>query len=255
MVIKIGDLFNTKYGACKVIDYIDFNNVTIKFIKTKSVRVVNADKLRRGNIKDYHIPNVCSVGYLGTGKYDRTNIKLYYIWYGMLTRCYSKKYQSKYPTYKGCVVVDRWHNFQLFCQDIVKMPNYSKKGFELDKDLRKLGNKTYGPAYCSFVPQQINAIFGSSTKENKTGHLGIKRSKSRVKPYILTIKRNGVTYTKTFCSPKKAYKYYLKLRLKHVHTVAEKYKTKLHVDVHNNISTMSLQQLHKLIRRNIVTRC
>ena len=42
----------------------------------------------------------------------------------MLQRCYDKKYQEIQPTYKGITVNSRWHNFQVFCEDIQYLEGY-----------------------------------------------------------------------------------------------------------------------------------
>lgn len=78
-------------------------------------------KIMRNEVKDLCKPTTFGVGYLGYGRYksrdksggeDRT--KVYRTWKGMLERCYSEKYLSKKPTYKGCSVDEDWHNFQNF---------------------------------------------------------------------------------------------------------------------------------------------
>ena len=45
---------------------------------------------------------IYGVGYLGTEKNVRNNIKCYYVWRGMLRRCYDKQVWEKEPTYKIC---------------------------------------------------------------------------------------------------------------------------------------------------------
>ena len=44
----------------------------------------------------------------------------------MITRCYSKKYHEKEPTYKECYVCDKWLKLSGFVEEISKIPNYNK---------------------------------------------------------------------------------------------------------------------------------
>ena len=47
-------------------------------------------------------------------KVDGKNVKEYKLWQDMLTRCFSEKYQTRYPTYKGCNVSDNFLNYRYF---------------------------------------------------------------------------------------------------------------------------------------------
>ena len=77
----------------------------------------------------------------------------YQTWKNMIMRCYSPKFQEKWPTYKGCSVSEEWKifsNFKLWmeCQDF--------EGKQLDKDLLFEGNKVYGVETCAFVSKAVN---------------------------------------------------------------------------------------------------
>ncbi len=77
----------------------------------------------------------------------------YRTWADMLKRCYSDKYQSKYPTYKGCSACDEW---LIFSQFKAWMETQDWEGKHLDKDLLTEGNKLYSPNTCVFVTQTVN---------------------------------------------------------------------------------------------------
>ena len=77
----------------------------------------------------------------------------YQTWKHMLERCYSDKYQSKYPTYKGCSTYGDWLVFSQF-KDWMEKQDWEDN--HLDKDLLIEGNKTYSPDTCIFVPQTVN---------------------------------------------------------------------------------------------------
>ncbi|OMH22071.1 hypothetical protein AC231_05460 [Clostridium pasteurianum] len=91
---------------------------------------------------------------------DRLEKKAYHTWYNMLTRCYNEKWQEKYPTYKGCIVCEEWHNYQVFSKWFYKN-YYEIEGhrMDLDKDILIKGNKIYSPETSIFVPHCINALF------------------------------------------------------------------------------------------------
>ena len=109
---------------------------------------------------------------LGAGFNDKTRpawvdgkiVKEYELWQSMLNRCFSEKYQTRQPTYKGCNVSDNFLNYSFFydwCQNQVGFGKVDDKGRSwcLDKDLLFVGNKTYSETTCVFVPQEINKFF------------------------------------------------------------------------------------------------
>jgi len=79
----------------------------------------------------------------------------YRAWENMLMRCYSDKYQEKYPTYKGCSVSEEWLTFSVFkCW----MERQDFEGNQLDKDLLFSGNKVYSEETCVFVTSMVNSF-------------------------------------------------------------------------------------------------
>ena len=151
-------------GKFKVLS-VDNDTAEIQFIKTGSKLIVAKYRISRGNIQDPKLAVATRYvrehksfgkGYLGTGKYSKKNTKLYTLWKAMMARTHSSKYQKRFPAYIGSKVCKRWLNFQKFCKDITKMPNWNKAGYQLDKDLLVPGNKTYHPNRCIFVPKEVN---------------------------------------------------------------------------------------------------
>ena len=95
------------------------------------------------------------------------NVKEYKLWQDMLTRCFSEKLQTRYPTYKGCNVSDNFLHYSFFydwCQGQIGFGKVDDKGryWQLDKDLLSVGNKTYSETTCVFVPKEINVFFVDS---------------------------------------------------------------------------------------------
>ena len=110
---------------------------------------------------------VCGVGFNDKTKpvfVDGKKVKEYQLWQSMLERCFSEKYQTHKPTYKGCNVSDNFLNYSFFydwCHKQIGFGNIDDKGRSwcLDKDLLLVGNKTYSETACVFVPHEINSFF------------------------------------------------------------------------------------------------
>lgn len=99
------------------------------------------------------------------------NRRIYGCWRGFLHRCYNKKYQKKYPTYKSCYVCDRWLLLSNFVEDIVKIEGYKywlehpNERVALDKDIKSNGNnKCYCLEQCMFVAIETNTKQANDTR-------------------------------------------------------------------------------------------
>ena len=107
------------------------------------------------NDADYVTQKMETIGYVN----GKQKMKLvwecpyYRSWKGMLMRCYSDKYQEKYPTYKGCSVSEEWLRFSNFKRWMEKQ---DFEGMHLDKDLLFEGNKVYSADNCVFVTSTVN---------------------------------------------------------------------------------------------------
>ena len=84
-----------------------------------------------------------------------SHLKFYASWVSMLRRCYSEKYQTRFPSYKGCSVCPEWLLLSNFKEWFA---SNHRDGLALDKDILVKGNKVYSPKACSFVPQYINSL-------------------------------------------------------------------------------------------------
>ena len=117
---------------------------------------------------------------------DGKNVKEYDLWQSMLERCFSEKFQTRYPTYKGCNVSDNFINYSYFhdwCQEQIGFGNIDDKGRSwcLDKDLLFIDNKTYSETTCVFVPQEINTFFVDRVNDRGEHPLGVYFDKSNGK--------------------------------------------------------------------------
>ena len=152
-------------GDFKIVKYNGAKDVEIQFSKTGFETVVELGSIRKGEVKDSYSPSVYGVGILGT-KYPITVngviTKEYDLWHSMLQRCYSDNFKSKYPTYEGCEVSDKFKSYEYFYEWCHKQVGFGNDGngnpFQLDKDLLAKGNKVYSEDSCVFLPQEINKI-------------------------------------------------------------------------------------------------
>ncbi len=153
----------------EILKYTTGVDVLIKFTKSGYITKTKASCIRSGLIKDRYNPSVYDVGFVGEGDYKPTNkgkqTKEYILWSNMLKRCYDPLTQERQPTYKGCTVESRWHNFQNFAEDIKNLPGYiqwveslspKNETWELDKDTLVEGNKVYSRYTCQFLSKQDN---------------------------------------------------------------------------------------------------
>ena len=131
----------------------------------------------------------------------------------MLSRCFSEKYQTRYPTYKDCNVSDNFLHYSFFydwCQEQIGFGKVDEKGRSwcLDKDLLFVGNKTYSETACVFVPQEINLFFIDSGAKRGEYPLGVCFHK-RVGKFVAHCAVNGkLQYLGLFSTPEEAFAVY-----------------------------------------------
>lgn len=143
----------------------------------------------------------------------------YRVWSDMLKRCYSAKYQEKYPTYKGCTVSDEWLTFSNF-KSWMEKQDY--EGMHLDKDLLFSGNKIYSAETCVFVSGAFNnfTVEGGATRGEWP--IGVSWNKNARKftskcrnPYTKKMEHLGY-----FTCPQEAHQIWLKRKLELAHLLA-----------------------------------
>ena len=151
----------SKYcGVFVVIKYDKSDNVKIMFLKTGTVKNISKKTLfsKLPRVHDPMAKTVFGKGCIGVGHYKAhfkgRDTKAYSIWRAMLRRCYYEP-ESK-PWREGCYVDEKWLNFQNFASWFEG--NYPRDGvrYQLDKDIKKPGNKCYSEDNCMFVSQIEN---------------------------------------------------------------------------------------------------
>lgn len=212
------------YGKLIILEYVDYSNVIVEFIKTGYKTSARIDHILAGKVKDKLAPSLFGAGVLGENNSEVKGeaLKAYRLWQGMIARCYDTKFKSKRLTYIDCISSENFRYFQFFkewCNSQVGFNSLDDKAlnFELDKDILIKGNKLYSENTCVFVPKEINSLFIKSVATRGELPLGVVLNKSTGK-YHATIRISSSnkhlgsfnTIEQAFC----AYKQAKELRIK-----------------------------------------
>ena len=146
-------------------------------------------------------------------KISYKHTKEYKFWFSMLRRCFSEKCQDKNPTYKGCTISDNFLNYTYFydwCQEQIGFGKVDEKGrgWELDKDILMLGNKTYSEYACVFVPQEINKFFTDRRNDRGEYPVGVCFNKFHGKYNALCSLNGKQQHLGYFDTPQEAFSAY-----------------------------------------------
>ena len=223
-----------------IIEYVNALDITVQFKTTGEVVKTTYNHFVRGEIKSHFTPTVYGVGVKGIEPTVDENGKMidsYKCWCHMLERCYSSKYQKKYPTYKGCYVCNDWlyyPNFKNWYDN-----NYyeiNNKTSQMDKDILIKGNKVYSPNTCIFVPNFINTLFTKSQNTRGEFPIGVsyhkdsKKYKARLRMY-----KNGKSTLKHlgyYNTPNEAFEVYKQSKEDYIKEVADEYKDIIPVELY-----------------------
>lgn len=92
-------------------------------------------------------------------------------WQHIIRRCYNPEHHA-YKNYGGCgyTVHQRWHHFENFAEDVIKLPHWFYKNkywdnFVLDSDY--FGAKQYGPDTCVWLRKDENLMYSKKIKPIK----------------------------------------------------------------------------------------
>ena len=148
----------------------------------------------------------------------KTTCHYYAVWIDMFTRCYSKKYHAKKPTYIKCTVAEEWHKFSNFKKWMEKQ---DWQGKELDKDVLNIGNKIYSPDTCIFVSQLINCILTHEKSTKGKYPVGVNFNDSQNNKFIARCQTSGKRkYLGRFSTPEEAGKAYRIAKAEEINRVA-----------------------------------
>lgn len=179
--ITVGSVWESKsFGAFEVISYGGYLDVTIRFKITGFETKVRSSNVSSGEVKDKLSPIVYGIGFIGDGKYGGDSA-YYQIWHSMIQRCYSSSVHERQPTYIGCTVCQEWHNFQNFAKWCELNHPGGVGEYQLDKDLKVIGNKIYSPDKCIFVAKLVNGFATDRAAKRGDCMIGVYFEESRGK--------------------------------------------------------------------------
>lgn len=106
---------------------------------------------------------------------------IYVLWVNMLARVYCEQELQKRPRYRDCYVCEEWLTFSNF-RSWVLSQDWEKK--VLDKDLKKPGNKEYGPDSCLFISQPLNNFLNENPNRRGDYPLGVSKKRDSDRLYV-----------------------------------------------------------------------
>lgn len=143
---------------------------------------------------------------------------IYSTWVGVLRRCYSESWKTKYPTYEGCSVDVSWHRFSTF-KSWMERQDWEDR--VLDKDILLVGNKLYSPDTCVFVSSGTNKFCNENEAVRGDWPIGVSLSKGK---YFVArakdLQANKPKYLGSFDEPMKAHKAWLDFKLEQAYILA-----------------------------------
>ena len=177
---------------------------------------------------------------------DGKNVKEYQLWQDMLIRCFSEKYQTRFPTYKGCNVSDNFLHYSFFydwCQEQIGFGKVDDKGRSwcLDKDLLFVGNKIYSETTCVFVPNEINLFFIDSGAVRGEYPIGVYFDKASGK-FVAQCKVNGKRqHLGLFNTPQEAFAVYKPFKENLCKQLALKWQSEIDERLFNTMMNWSVK--------------
>ena len=243
----------------KIIEYKGSDNVLVEFQDDFHYQVwVAYNDFKKGVVKNPYWRQLYGRGYLGVGQYapyikKGVKTKAHDAWIRMFDRCYSEKYQRKYPTYIGCEVCEEWWNFQNFAKWFYD--NYYEiegQNLEVDKDWYVIGNKLYSPDNCCLVPTLINTCTLTHAKvKNYDIPIGVSWHKNG--SYVARCSNRGRRITIGYYNNvKDAEKAYWKYKINYISELAEEYKQYIPSRLYNAMK--DFKDTYKL-RYNLTEQC
>jgi hypothetical protein len=104
-------------------------------------------------------------------------------WFDMKQRCLSERSRKARPTYERCKLFESWLDYDNYVSWATLQVGHLQlddngKLYQLDKDL--LGEGSYGPNSCVFIPQELNKFLTAGRGSVKVGCSQMDNGKWRV---------------------------------------------------------------------------
>ena len=180
-------------------------------------------------------------------KVEGKNVKEYNLWKNMLKRCFSEKYQTHKPTYKGCNVSDNFLHYSFFydwCQEQTGFGKVDEKGRSwcLDKDLLIVDNKTYSETTCVFVPNEINSFFNEHGNARGEYPIGVYFDKQKGKFKAQCAVNGKQQHLGLFNTPEEAFSVYKPFKEALCKQLALKWQSEIDERLFNAMMNWSVEQ-------------
>lgn len=190
--MTIGEIYSSNnFGEFKIIHKINTphgveKRYLVEFLNTGYITEASRDAIIYGRVKDYLVPVVAGVGYLGyvQGPITKEPYYRYYkAWNDMINRCYNIE-DKDYPLYGGIgITVDpSWYCFETFFEDIHYIPGYELKEqfpsiYQLDKDYLQINipkqQRVYSKYTCMWLSKHDNIMIMNRDNPNSSGYYGV----------------------------------------------------------------------------------
>ena len=188
----IGKIYDSNnYGKFKIIQEAfmigrNERHFKIQFLNTGYITIASYSAIRHGSVKDYLVPCVAGVGYLGYfyKPVSSPDVSPFYMtWNDMINRCYNMN-DKDYYLYGalGIRVDERWFNFSNFYNDIKLIPGYENKIkypsiYQLDKDYLQMhipkNQRIYSINTCIWISKFDNIMIMNRENPNASGYFGV----------------------------------------------------------------------------------
>ena len=206
--LDLNEIYESKYyGKFKIIKDLGcekgVRKVKIKFLNTGYEKIIDAQKVSRGVIKDDSVAN--SKRAIDPLAENYENFILTILrdkWKFMMYRCYNSN-DHQYNNYGGIgvTVCERWHNVDNFITDAKQLLNYDKfycnpQMYQIDKDYLQQNipknKRVYSPETCIFLSNIDNINLSKIQNRSKSDLFGIKQLPSG--NYSVLFRVNGKGY-------------------------------------------------------------
>ena len=205
--VKVGDVFKTKTGDCKIVEYYSATNVIVEFLDEHKYQCkVEVGQLKKGKVRNVFYPSICDIGFLGEGVHN-----------------------SKTPEYKSwCYAIkngfikqgDGFCNFQIFSDNFKSEPIgekwvNSKRVFSGSSEIGQV---------CK-IPLSIHNAMSFSGNVDGDYLLGVFKSNvTSIKPYSSKLRKRYKTFfLGVFDTPEEAHQAYVFAKETYVKELALEY--------------------------------
>lgn len=154
------------------------------------------------------------------------SLKVYTLWRNLLERCYSPKYQEKFPTYIGCQASENFKSYSYFYEWCQNQTGFGQENYHLDKDLIFRGNKLYSEETCLFLPRDLNSLFISRKNGRGSLPIGVCAQGDKFQAEVHCGKSS--LYLGGFSTPEQAFYAYKQAKEARIKAQAQKWKA--HID-------------------------